>query len=453
MTTPRVTYCSAYKCKHYMGAYGPPDDPVFVCEAFPKGIPEEILSGSNRHLTSYGGDEGITFEPYAEPAVEMVSKDVIGEALEALLKGGPNSGWYAPPKGTHTGEKHRAAGSGKSGASWGKKATAKPAKTGDVARGDRVHVVNASYGDVGGKWGKTTEEFEGIYLGKVTSVSGMEYHKVMDADGTIHRVSDSSMYWDDSKIEHSSGGIISTQEHGKYELIDQTVVKLDGEISGYAHQTVAEGIYSTPEWARANLDYIVLHEGGSYKFIASNGKEYSAGGNYDASENTVNVFNAKYPRDHVELMQHEIGHNVYNDAKSQLMMTAMDMLKETPESPSPYKHLFSKGYSFKDDPALRPEIDKALRKVGGAHVAAYYAFETAWKDGQDGVTDYSKAWHGKPTETWAEMSQLYWTGNNRPSPRGSTNVRSAAKDNGAVELGEAFLSYVRARDAQARRAK
>jgi hypothetical protein len=32
-----------------------------------------------------------------------------------LLKGGPSSGWFAPPKGTHSGKKHRAAGSGKSG--------------------------------------------------------------------------------------------------------------------------------------------------------------------------------------------------------------------------------------------------------------------------------------------------------------------------------------------------
>lgn len=31
------------------------------------------------------------------------------------FRGGKGSGWYAPPKGTHTGEKHRKVGSGKSG--------------------------------------------------------------------------------------------------------------------------------------------------------------------------------------------------------------------------------------------------------------------------------------------------------------------------------------------------
>jgi hypothetical protein len=33
-----------------------------------------------------------------------------------VLKGSASSGWYAPPKGTHSGEKHRSVGSGKSGA-------------------------------------------------------------------------------------------------------------------------------------------------------------------------------------------------------------------------------------------------------------------------------------------------------------------------------------------------
>lgn len=43
-----------------------------------------------------------------------MSLDIAERTLGTLLKGGPGSGWYAPPKGTHSGEKHRASGSGRS---------------------------------------------------------------------------------------------------------------------------------------------------------------------------------------------------------------------------------------------------------------------------------------------------------------------------------------------------
>lgn len=33
------------------------------CEAFPQGIPEEILSGQNNHKFPVPGDHGILFEP------------------------------------------------------------------------------------------------------------------------------------------------------------------------------------------------------------------------------------------------------------------------------------------------------------------------------------------------------------------------------------------------------
>ena len=63
MTTPRSVYCERAKCQRFRGIVGPPDDPVFVCEAFPTGIPEEILSGKNEHLEPYPGDDGLTYEP------------------------------------------------------------------------------------------------------------------------------------------------------------------------------------------------------------------------------------------------------------------------------------------------------------------------------------------------------------------------------------------------------
>jgi len=36
-----------------------------TCEAFPEGIPEEILMGDNPHISEFPGDNGIQYEPAA----------------------------------------------------------------------------------------------------------------------------------------------------------------------------------------------------------------------------------------------------------------------------------------------------------------------------------------------------------------------------------------------------
>ncbi len=49
------------ECSHFIGRsnkrFG------FLCDAFPKGIPADILTGKVDHHKPYPGDHGIQFEP------------------------------------------------------------------------------------------------------------------------------------------------------------------------------------------------------------------------------------------------------------------------------------------------------------------------------------------------------------------------------------------------------
>ena len=47
-----------HKCKHRVD--------VMTCDAFPQGIPVEILAGEIDHTKPYEGDNGIQFEPVEE---------------------------------------------------------------------------------------------------------------------------------------------------------------------------------------------------------------------------------------------------------------------------------------------------------------------------------------------------------------------------------------------------
>lgn len=46
------------RCKHKHRTVKP------VCDAFPKGIPEPIWMGENKHTETYPGDGGIRFEAF-----------------------------------------------------------------------------------------------------------------------------------------------------------------------------------------------------------------------------------------------------------------------------------------------------------------------------------------------------------------------------------------------------
>lgn len=68
MTTPRIIPCQSRCCKHFWGIAGPPNDPVFICAAFPTGIPANVLSGRSKHARPIEGDGGIQYESAANGA-------------------------------------------------------------------------------------------------------------------------------------------------------------------------------------------------------------------------------------------------------------------------------------------------------------------------------------------------------------------------------------------------
>ncbi|HEY65556.1 MAG TPA: hypothetical protein G4O02_13400 [Caldilineae bacterium] len=53
-------------CKHYRGNW--------ICKAFPKGIPEEIVLSATDHREPFAGDRGIRFEPVDERAEDYAQE-------------------------------------------------------------------------------------------------------------------------------------------------------------------------------------------------------------------------------------------------------------------------------------------------------------------------------------------------------------------------------------------
>jgi hypothetical protein len=61
MTTSAQSACQVRNCKHYITQVGPLEYPTYVCSAFPKGIPVEIVDGRNDHTRPFKGDGGVRY--------------------------------------------------------------------------------------------------------------------------------------------------------------------------------------------------------------------------------------------------------------------------------------------------------------------------------------------------------------------------------------------------------
>lgn len=65
MTTYRAPMCIGCKHFHREG---------FTCDAFPNGIPDDILESRLDHRKPYPGDNGIQYEPVSAKAAAMADR-------------------------------------------------------------------------------------------------------------------------------------------------------------------------------------------------------------------------------------------------------------------------------------------------------------------------------------------------------------------------------------------
>ncbi|WP_319579083.1 hypothetical protein [uncultured Methanospirillum sp.] len=65
----KIPLSSCQTCVHYY--QNSPGD-LLVCEVFPDGIPDSILSGVVDHRRTFPGDQGVLYEPMRSP--EIISR-------------------------------------------------------------------------------------------------------------------------------------------------------------------------------------------------------------------------------------------------------------------------------------------------------------------------------------------------------------------------------------------
>jgi len=137
------------------------------------------------------------------------------------------------------------------------------------------------------------------------------------------------------------------------------------------------------------------------KEIVVGGKDFNVAGNWDEYNKKINLFDVNdrvaKGKGFEDIINHEVGHAVFDS-----WYGIAD--KEDHESYTNHPEWWKMGNNVSDEYKNKYEKDYPL-------ASARRDFIVAWKSGEDGITDYSSAWakRGKPSETVAEMSKIYFT--------------------------------------------
>jgi len=165
-----------------------------------------------------------------------------------------------------------------------------------------------------------------------------------------------------------------------------------------------------------------LVEGEGDSFTAG-GKTFKTGAEYNEVTGQITVYGANRYTNSAQIkdtLAHEVGHSLedkwFSEAHEQWEKTAS-------------KH--PKWFDDFGDP--KPEFKTQFAKASPLAVTRTRFFD-AWDAGEDGITQYSKAWakDGNWSETFAEMTSVYLVG-------GKSEVMKLARRNGAAKLGSAFV--------------
>ena len=192
-------------------------------------------------------------------------------------------------------------------------------------------------------------------------------------------------------------------------------------VSTNTFRRVVSRFNSYKEFMTRNVGSIEVKVGSGDKFTAG-GQEFSRGGDWSSTSGNIRLYNNEYYKleDTVnDILDHEVGHAVYDMWWKDAIKEETDLYHSNPE------WFEMEGYP-KPEYADKFPLSRARNK-----------FLYSWSTGEDGITDYSKAWakSGKWSETVAEMNKLYLK-------HGRDTFRSICTDSGAGTLVDAYLAMV-----------
>jgi len=162
------------------------------------------------------------------------------------------------------------------------------------------------------------------------------------------------------------------------------------------------------------------------KEIVVGGKDFNVAGNWDEYNKKINLFGVNerisQGKGFDDIINHEVGHAVFDSWHDIAKKEEAEAYKNNPEW-------------FWGDHIHDEYLNKYAKACPlGAELRL---FQKAWREGEDGITDYSKAWakRGKPSETIAEMSKMYFT-------KGKSYLVDRCNESKATRLCDVFLKVL-----------